>query len=271
MSENKVILVLADGLGYDTAIRELGYMEGAVARGTARRWKMRCALPSMSRPLYETIHTGLVPHEHGVTSNKVVRLTNHANVFSIARAAGRRTAAAAYSWFSELYNETPYDPVMHKELDDDNRAIQHGRFYTQDEYPDVELFRQADMLVQRFQPDYLLLHPMGCDYKGHVHGGESRQYRLAAAGIDDLMAVHAPAWIEAGYQILLTADHGMDDIGYHGGTRDVVMHVPFYHFHGITGQDPVAEEDACQLSVAPTILSLMGLEKHPGMGGTSLV
>ena len=62
----------------------------------------------------------------------------------------------------------------------------------------------------------------------------------------------------------------MDDIGYHGGTRDVVMHVPFYHFHGAAGQDPVAEEDACQLSVAPTILSLMGLDPHPGMHGTPL-
>lgn len=268
--KNKVILVLLDGLGYDMAVREMGFMEGAVAKGAARRWKMEVGLPSLSRPLYETIHTGLPPYDHGVTSNKVVRLSQHENVFTLARQAGRRTAAAAYSWFSELYNHVPYDPVMDKEVDDENRAIQHGRFFTEDDFPDVELFRQADMLMKRFEPDYLLLHPMGCDFKGHVFGGQSPQYRRQAGQADDLLAVHAPAWLEAGYHVLVTADHGMDEIGTHGGTREEVMNVAFYHLHG-EERAPQDEEKTCQLSVAPTILHLLGLDRGPEMKGESLV
>lgn len=268
--KNKVILVLLDGLGYDMARREMGFLEGAVAKGAARRWKMRCALPSLSRPLYETIHTGLHPYDHGVTSNHTVRESRFDNVFSLARAAGKRTAAAAYSWFSELYNHCPYDPVMDREVDDEDRVIQHGRFYTEDDFPDVELFRQADMLVRRFSPDYLLVHPMGCDFKGHVFGGQSPQYRRQAGKADDLLAIHAPAWLAAGYHVLVTADHGMDEIGTHGGTRDEVVNVAFYHLHGQTG-DPVDEESADQLSVAPTVLALLGVDGAAGMPGQSLI
>lgn len=267
--KNKVILVLLDGLGYEMAVSEMGFMEGAVAKGAARRWKMRVGLPSLSRPLYETIHTGLAPYDHGVTSNNIIRNSRHENVFSIARQAGRRTAAAAYSWFSELYNHVPYDPVMDKEVDDESRIIQHGRFYTEDDYPDAELFRQADMLVRRHEPDYLLVHPMGCDFKGHVFGGESPQYRRQAGKADDLLAIHAPSWLEAGYHVLVTADHGMDEIGTHGGTRDEVMQVAFYHLHG-RDEQPCEEQEACQLSIAPTILTLMGLPKAAAMTGAVL-
>lgn len=266
---NKVILVLLDGLGYETAVREMGFLEGAVIKGAARRWKMRVGLPSLSRPLYETIHTGLVPYDHGVTSNAIRRNSRCENVFSIARNAGRRTAAAAYSWFAELYNPGPYDPVLDREIDDEEALIQHGRFYTEDDFPDTELFHQGDMLVRRFAPDYLLIHPMGCDYKGHVFGGESAQYRRQAGKADDLLAIHAPAWLAAGYQVLVTADHGMDEIGTHGGTRDEVMHVAFYHLHGgDTG--PLPEAEACQLSVAPTVLALMGLPVPAAMAGSVL-
>jgi predicted AlkP superfamily pyrophosphatase or phosphodiesterase len=259
----KVILVLADGLRYDTSIQVMGFLEGAVAHDRARRWKMRCALPSLSRPLYETLHTGLAPHDHGITSNSIVRMSRHPNVFSIAQAAGRCTAAAAYSWFAELYSQAIYDPVLDREVDDEMRIIQHGRFYTEDDMPDTEVIRDADMLIRRFEPDYLLVHPMGCDHAGHLYGGESDAYRRQAARLDNLLAQHLPRWREAGYQVLVTADHGMNAQGWHGGTGDEVTTVPFYHFGGL--RNGIETQVASQLSVTPTVLSLMGLAADLGM------
>lgn len=267
--DRKVILVLVDGLGYETSVHFCGYMEGLVHHGSARRWRMTTALPSMSRPLYETVFTGLTTHEHGVTANNVVRVSRCEHVFGLARGAGRRTAAAAFAWFSEFYNHAPWDPFIDAETDDDEKAIQHGRFYSQEGYPDRDLFARAASLAHRFAPDFLLVHPMGCDHIGHVHGADSPEYRTQATRMDTLLAEHLPLWRERGYRILVTSDHGMNADGYHGGTRDDVRHVAFYD---VGSPEPgEAAEEASQLSVAPTILSLMGLEvpdamKSPALG-----
>lgn len=269
MAENgKVILVLADGLRADTAMHEMGFLESAVAHGQASRRIMHCELPSLSRSLYHTIHTGLPPQVHGITSNDMVRVGDRDNLFGLARAAGLRTAAAAFSWFSELYNHTPFDPVVDRETDDESRAIQHGRFYKDGAFPDTELFRAAEMLTRRFEPDYLLVHPMGCDYQGHLHGGESAIYKQTAANIDNLLALAAPGWLERGYQVLVTADHGMDAEGWHGGTRQEVRAIPFYHL-GVEEGGPVSET-ASQLSVAPTVLKLLGQPIPPSMTAPAL-
>ena len=75
----KVILVIMDGVGYGTAVRQCGFLEGSVELGRARRWKMRAALPTRSAPLYETLHTGLAPAEHGLTANEALRPSPHAS------------------------------------------------------------------------------------------------------------------------------------------------------------------------------------------------
>ena len=41
---------------------------------------------------------------------------------------------------------------MDREVDDHALPIQHGRFYTQDDYPDLELFHTTAMLVRRRSP-----------------------------------------------------------------------------------------------------------------------
>lgn len=270
MTMNKLILVLVDGLGHETAVREMGYLEGAVAHGTARRWRLDCALPSLSRPLYETVHTGLAPHDHGIVSNDIVRPSSCESVFSVVRAAGGRTAAAAYSWFAELYNGVPHDPVLGREVDDAEALIQHGRFYTEDDTPDIELMRTGAMLAARLSPDYLLIHPMGCDHAGHVHGGESPQYRRQAAKMDNLLSLFVPGWLAAGHTVAVTADHGMDADGRHGGTKPETCAVPFYLLgdRARPGGDAGA---ASQLSVAPTLVTLMGLAVPPAMTAPPLV
>jgi predicted AlkP superfamily pyrophosphatase or phosphodiesterase len=269
-NENKrVILVLIDGLGYETAVRHCGYLEGLVQLGAARRWRLRTALPSMSRPLYETVLTGLPPHEHGITSNEVRRLSRVEHVFGVARRHERRTGAAAYSWISELYNSAPFDPRRDIECDDETRPIQHGRFYLHDSFPDIDLLHQGAALIERCKPDFTLIHPMGCDTAGHKFGGNSPEYRTQATRMDSLLAALIPDWRAAGYDVLVTADHGMNADGYHGGTLDDVCCVALYHIG--RAQGGVAEDEASQLSVAPTALKLMGLPAPESMRAPALV
>jgi predicted AlkP superfamily pyrophosphatase or phosphodiesterase len=190
---SKVILVLSDGLRYDTAVAGMGYLGHLVEAKLASLYKLTGELPSISRPMYETIHTGLPVSVHGIVSNQVVRTSLQPNIFRLARDAGRVTAAAAYCWFSELYNRSPYDRIEDCEVDDPSLPIQHGRFYTRDDFPDIDLFAIAGMLVRRFSPDYLLVHPMGMDYIGGIHGADSSAYRNHAVHQDMALSTYLNA------------------------------------------------------------------------------
>ncbi|KAA5607120.1 alkaline phosphatase family protein [Roseospira marina] len=268
----KVILVVIDGLGLTTAVREMGFLEGLVAAGAARRRTVTSVLPSLSRPAYESIMTGLAPADHGITSNYVIRRSEFRSIFTEARAAGRVTAAVAFSWFAELANGLPFDPVDDRELDDGPGPIQHGRFYLMTPFPDPEVYWMAERMVRRCAPDLLLVHPMACDYVGHESGGESVPYRRAAALSDDLLAQRVPGWREAGYRVIVTADHGMCADGFHGGTEPAVREVPFYLIdppEGVDWSDDTPPAD--QRAVAPTVLRLMGLDPAPSMTAPSLI
>ena len=256
---NKIILILIDALGYSVSIERMGFLGHLVESKQASLYKVICELPSLSRPLYETIHTGLNVSQHGVISNQIIRLSKHPNIFQLARDANQTTAAAAYSWFSELYNHAPYDPINDREVDDESLAIQHGRFYKQDDSPDNELFDIARMLVRKFSPDYLLVHPMGLDFKGHQFGANSSQYRNHVTYQDILLSSCISEWLSIGYNILVTGDHGMNTDGMHGGTSPDVREVPLYRIDAEKTGIGFTNETISQLQVAPTICDYLGI------------
>jgi predicted AlkP superfamily pyrophosphatase or phosphodiesterase len=255
----KVVLILCDALRYDAAVDGMGYLGHLVESGLASLYKIIGELPSRSRPIYETIHTGLPTHAHGVVANSIVRLSTKPNIFRSVKDAGKTTAAAAYYWFSELYNRVPYDRIHDREVDDGALPIQHGRFYTEDDYPDLELFATAGMLVRRFSPDYLLLHPMGMDYTGERFGSDSSQYRNQAVKQDAWLAPYIVEWMDLGYSIFVTGDHGINKDGIHGGPAPEQREVPLYLIKpnqkglGDTGKL------VSHLQIAPTVLKQLDL------------
>lgn len=268
---SKVILVVVDGLRDDTAARQMGYLEHLVEHHLAERYTVVSEMPSMSRPLYETLQSGQPPHRHGVVGNQVVRRSRVPNVFELASQAGKVTAAAAYWWVSELYNAVPYDPIEHGEVDDPACAIQHGRFYMHDSFPDVELFMQAERLIRRHAPDYILIHPMGMDDTGHKHGSDSPQYENHAIEVDQIIANLLPGWLEAGYTVLVTADHGMNRNHAHGGAGEDVRHVPLYLIRPGVEASGERRGPVSQLRMAPTVLKLLGLDIPEEMEYPALV
>jgi predicted AlkP superfamily pyrophosphatase or phosphodiesterase len=268
---SKVILVLSDGLRFDTAVAGMGYLGHMVETKLASLYKVTGELPSISRPMYETVHTGLPVHAHGIVSNSIVRLSSQPNIFKSACEAGKTTAAAAYYWFSELYNRSPFDKIEDREVDNESLPIQHGRFYTQDEYPDIELFATAGMLVRRFNPAYLLVHPMGMDHIGANYGSDSAEYRNHAIQQDLWLAPYLKEWTECGYNVLVTGDHGMNTDKAHGGTTPDVREVPLYLIRpSIAGLGDTLKV-VSQLQVAPTICRLLEIEIPKTMKGAPLI
>lgn len=256
---SKVILVLCDGLRNDTAVEVMGYLEHLVESQIAMRYLIKGELPTISRPMYETILTGTPVSTHGITSNWVVKQSEMPSIFSVARENGKRTAASAYFWFSELFNGCPYVPWLDKECEDPAKNIQFGRFYTVDEMPDEETFNAGNILLNKYDPDFLLIHPMGMDSCGHKHGPDSNQYRNNALLIDIILATYIPGWLDKGYTVMVTSDHGMSRNNSHNGTLPESRDVPLYI---IQSGNPVLlakEINQSMLCIAPTVLELMGL------------
>lgn len=265
----KVILIVIDGAGYDAVLSECGFLESLVEAGQGRRWLMESCLPSLSAPLYATLHTGLAPIDHGLTSNEGLGPIMQPNVFSAARAAGRTTAAVAHSFFFDIFCGRAYDRLLDIETDDESLAIQHGRYYSMEHYnranacqmAEIDLFAQAHTLVRKCAPDYLLVHSCSTDTIGHFHTSNSAQYRFQIWTVDNALARVLPLWRALGYEVLVTADHGMTTDGSHGGTGDLARRVAFYYF-GDRKAAPDADSLLDQRIVAPTILSIMGVDGH---------
>ena len=157
------------------------------------------------------------PIDSGIVHNQVSRLSNQRSLFHYAREAGLSTAAAAYHWVSELYNRSPFNAPQDRHTANPELPIQYGHFYWSDHYPDSHLFADAEDLRLRHQPNLLLVHPMNIDDAGHKHGLDSSQYRNSARSADIILADYLQGWLDAGYQVLVTADHGMNNDRSHNG------------------------------------------------------
>jgi predicted AlkP superfamily pyrophosphatase or phosphodiesterase len=265
----KVILVVLDGLAYETAQQCMGFLQGLTEQGKATLYKMQCELPSMSRPLYEAILTGVAPADSGIIHNHIIRNSDQQGVFSFARRAGLTTAAAAYHWFSELYNRSPYDAVRDRFTHDSEQLIQHGIFYHQDSYPDSHLYLDAEWLRRHHDPDFLLVHSMNIDDAGHRAGLDSAHYRNTTRHSDTHLSVHLLQWLRAGYQILVTADHGMNNDKSHGGILPEERAVPLYVLGECFSHDAAAAPR--QLELCGTVCELLGIKGHNKPVATSFI
>lgn len=226
----KTILVVLDGLSDTVAQYAMGYLLAECAQGNGQYYSLRCELPSLSRPLYECILTGVTPVNSGIIHNGVNRLSKERSLFHYARDAGLTTAAAAYHWVSELYNRTPFTAARDRHTVAPELPIQYGHFYHEDSYPDSHLFEDAESLRLNVDPDFLLIHPMNIDDAGHRHGLSSMEYRNRARMADGYLSHWMPGWLAAGYQVVVTADHGMNDDRSHGGTLPEETRVPLWVF-----------------------------------------
>lgn len=254
---SKVILVILDGLNFEVARHALGHLQAYCNAGRATLYKLECELPSLSRPLYECILTGVAPIDSGIVHNDVVRLSNQRSIFHYARAAGLSTAAAAYHWMSELYNRAPFDAARDRHTQAPELPIQNGHFYYADHYPDSHLFADAESLRLRHSPDFLLVHPMNIDDAGHKHGLDTAQYRNSARRADIILADYLQTWLEAGYQVLVTADHGMNNDRSHNGILPEEREVPLFVLGEAFSLDTGAQPR--QTELCGTICELLGV------------
>lgn len=266
---NKLAFIMIDGLRYDTAVSQMGYMHHLVEYGKAARFKVKSELPSLSRPLYEVLLTGTPVYKNGITTNQTVRLSHEESLFHLTKKNGLKNATASYYWVSELYNSAPFNPMTDRIQLETDKPIEHGIFYWEDHYPDSHLFADANALVNSFQPDFLYVHSMNVDDDGHKFTADSKEYRNRGIAADIILASFVPKWLEAGYQIIITADHGMNNDGQHGGTTSADRDVPLFIISDRMAPG-IYEEEIPQLQIAPLACALLNIEPSPAMQELSI-
>lgn len=254
----KVILVVLDGLNADVAENNMGFLSAMCQEKLGRYYRLQCELPSMSRPLYECILTGVKPVKSGIVHNGVTRLSHEKSIFHYAKQAGLKTAAAAYHWVSELYNVSPFVAHLHRHTANEDLPIQYGHFYYEDHYPDSHLFDDAEHLRLTYSPDFLLVHPMNIDDAGHRAGLDSMKYRNSARQADTLLSYCLQDWLADGYQVLVTADHGMNNDQSHGGILPEERAVPLFVFGSAFS---MADATVAQTELCGTMAEILAV-KH---------
>ena len=258
--QHKVIFVLLDGLCLQVAQECMGSLGALIEDGQGAAYALRSELPSLSRPLYECLLTGSKPVKSGIIHNQTVRRSTELSVFELAAAQGRVTAASAYHWISELYNHAPFDPVSDRIIHNEKAAIQHAVFYQWDDYPDEAVIYDAEMLRRRYNPDLLFIHPMNIDDVGHHYGADSSEYRNVVRRDDIYLSYFMGQWLKEGWQVVITADHGMNHDGTHGGMLPIERDVPLMVFGSAFGPfNP--DVSLKQTEICGLICELLGL-KH---------
>jgi len=264
--QTKLLLIIIDGVPWRNWVRLFGNLEGCVQSGDAQRFRMEACLPSMSGPCYASIHTGVTPQTHGILLNGKRFRIDLPDIFSEVSGAGGKNGAVAHSYWSEFFNRFPFDPVMDLEYDEPEGPIHHGRFHTMHGYnldnqmtpSDVDLFGTLTMLAKRHGIDYGMLHTCTLDSMGHRYGHDNVTMDIACASMDAMLAAFLPEWLESGYEVIVTADHGQSDRGHHGGHAPDQQEFALYYF-GKGEAQAKGDELLHQTQLAPTILTRLGV------------
>jgi predicted AlkP superfamily pyrophosphatase or phosphodiesterase len=248
-----------------TKLRLFGNLEGWVEQGEAQVRRMRAVLPSTSASCYASIHTGVPPQQHLIWDNADTRRLTFPDVFSELTKAGKKTGAVTHSYWSEFFNRAPFDVVRDIEYDEPGGPITHGRFHTMRGYghanqmtpADYDLFGTLTRLCEVKGIDYGILHTCTLDSMGHRFFHDCEEMDHACFHLDAILAPFIHRWRQNGYEVIVTADHGQDARGHHGGTGEDQRDFAFYYFGNsiLPGEDEVLD----QLALAPSILTRMGV------------
>ncbi len=129
------------------------------------------------------------------------------------------------------------------EYDEPGGPITHGRFHTmtgdssynQMTPADVDLFATLTRLCVVKGIDYGILHTCTLDSLGHRFFHDCEEMDDGCYRMDEALANFLPQWRAAGYEVIVTADHGQDARGHHGGTDRIAAGFRAVLFRGGRG------------------------------------
>lgn len=244
----QVILVIADGTTLEQSLR-MPFFNELRARGSFGSASSHA--PTISRPNYVSIVTGVYPAASGVRTNDFEWPVKLDSIMARVKAAGMRAAFVSDNsrGFPTMFSATMEDMVYAP-------------------WPDGWI-KAARLQLDRDYP-FLILLLGAIDNAGHAEGADSDEYRAAAARVDRELRDALARVDYTRSTVIVVADHGHTDGGGHGGIEPEVVTVPLI-VAGAGIRPGIEIRSARLIDIAPTITALLGV-RPPGHGlGRTLV
>ncbi|MCX7695130.1 MAG: alkaline phosphatase family protein [Caloramator sp.] len=248
-SNKKVCLIIVDGLRVD-ALNNMPFIHNLIENNNAQFTISIADKPTLSRAGYMRILTGAPTHISGISSNNQHIPSPILSASDLAISQKLKTALCGYFWIDELF---PFS------------------FYYKKTYfiRDGTTFNDAISVVNSFNPNFLIVHPMSVDNAGHSFGGNSIQYKNTANKIDYEIYKLYKEVNKYNYDIIITSDHGHQNFGGHTNFEENTFLTPFIFISKRTYLK--LPKSIKQIDIAPTLCDLLGISKTLYMTGDSLL
>ena len=261
MSENKVLLVLVDGMRPDSiaACGNPAYQK--FFEEGAHTYKAQTTFPPVTLPAHMSLFHSVKTERHGVWTNTFVP-QNHpiTGLFETIDAAKKRSAVF-YSWEQMRDCWIPRNSMSFSWM-----LSLHNYWKTMN--VDIPTTKACKEHIAEYAPDFAWLYLGMVDVFGHGWGWMSKEYldgvRIATECIMDIVSSLPPE-----YSVIVTADHGGHERN-HGDNIPEDMTIP------VTCHGPMFEKgkelsDVNIIDIAPTIAQILGIAPDPEWEGRSLI
>jgi len=265
----RVVMIVIDGLGIDES--HLPFLDELRARGASTVAEV--PYPTISRPNYVTLLTGVPPADSGVRANRVPFPVGLDTVMDRVRAAQLRVASASdFGVMPNLFargSKTLSIGWLESPAAHGTRiTAPPGITWPVDEAIRTRSLEDLAPVIAALGSDdaaagfaFVPVLVLDVDRAGHAHG-IGPEYRAAATAVDNMLRTAFGHLDLTRTTVIVVADHGHVAPGGHGGPEREVAHVPLI----LAGKGilPGAKaHGARSIDVAPTIAALLGV---PGPG-----
>ncbi len=203
---------------------------------------------------FSSMLTGAPPKVHGMRSNFVPDLgIKCESIFDSLRDSGQNGKLVGIAHLIDAFGERDVETVT---------AVTHN-----DEI-DHALVARARAVIERDNPDLLVLQLLSVDQTGHARGSYNAEYLAKIEETDRIVEEFLGWCADVGYleeaTVLITADHGQGiGIGGHGHMSPSEIHVPCILWgHGIDPSMRGRRDEAQRsvMDVAPTMAFFLGVQ-----------
>ena len=253
----KVLLTLIDGMRPDamTGCGNPAFSE--LKQHSFYTLSAKTVFPSVTLPCHMSLFHSVEPDRHGILSNTYVPLVRPVDGICEALHKARKTCAMFYTW-EELKDLTRPASMVRTSF---------NSWHIIGERADGIACDEAEKYLTEEKPDFCFLYLGDVDEVGHARGWMSPEYmeRLDRALTRAMKVIRA---VGDEYLTILLADHG-GHARDHGKDIPEDMTIPLLLHHPSFAEKEL--ESASILDVAPTILSLLGVNPPSEWEGKALL
>ena len=245
----RVILIVIDGCRADRfAEARTPFLDRLAAEGVVCE-DMRTVYPARTVTAFTSMLTGATPRVHGMRSNFVPSLgAKCESIFGVLERRGMRGRLAGIAHLVDSFGEETVETVT---------AV------TPNEEIDDALVARAREVLERDDPELLVLQTLSVDQTGHARGSYYPEYLERIEATDRLLEEFVGWCREEGYldgaTVIVTSDHGQGrGIGGHGHLTEPERRVPFIAWGEGVPRGVRIEDARSLLDVAPTLAWYLG-------------